>query len=385
MKQRVAGVLLLALVLSPTVLSDPDPVADLRSQRDLAMSDLNDAVRERRGEVRTLFASQSALRDPGRVGVVLVPGNPEALNAGEVDALQRRLQQDADLWLLEETTHTHQLIAPHGIRVVPNALLQPSSTYGDQDARLVEATVRVANTSHEVLLSAPTLLDVNTSTARVVGRSALAFQDVNRSGAVEPGDPSGRHPVVARGQGEAAQLLVVADSGIFTNGMMQAEDYENRALLGSLLEQAPEGRLILDASRNDPPRWMAPPQMATALVLDVATSPIPGGLSALALAGLTLLVVRRAPTRETWSRHEHDLGQPKPLPDGEADQRLGNVLAAILADETPHDARELAGRSTDELARTAQRELGLTVPGDPTDRERAYTRLLNQLDTEDTP
>lgn len=377
-KLRLLGAALLALVAASVLLADPDPIADLRSYEDVGMAGLADTVEERRGEPSTLFASQASLRNPGDVGVVLVPGTPEPLTPGEVNALEGHLQRDTDLWLLEETTNTRAILDPHGVRVIPDRVLQPDSTYGEAEPGLVEATVHVDGEPYAVLLSSPVLLDVNESRADPIGHTEVAFRDVNRSGDVDAGDPAGEHPIAARG-GNASSLLVVSDAGVFTNGVLEADGFENRQLLEALVGQAPDGRVVVDATRNDPAAWMAPAKVSMDALLRVGTSPVPAGLALLALAGFGLVIVRQAPKREAWRMHEHRVGEPMPAPEDAQATRLASLLALELGDERDEDAQTLAARPLDELCELARRELDLTVPPDPEAREQAFTALRSNM------
>ncbi len=383
-KLRLLGGALLVVVAASMLLADPNPVADPRSGAHTGLSGLSEAIEEDRGAPVTLFSSQAALREPGHVGIVIVPGTPNPLTPGEVDALEAHLDRDAHLWLLEETPHTEPVLEPHGIRVVPDRVLQPDSAYGHLGSGFVEANVRVGNQSHQVLLSSPVLLDVNTTQADVIGRTEVASRDVDHSDSVDAGDPAGEHPVVARGQGDAANLLVIADAGIFTNAMLEADGFENQELLAALLEQAPRGQVVVDATRNDPPAWMAPVKHATEVLVRAGTSPVPIALSSLALSGLAVALVHRAPERDAWRRHEHVLGEDKPAPEEGSEHRLRTAFATVLAGATGEDVAAFAREPLDELATLARDELGVTVPLAPERRGEAFQALRSHVEPEAT-
>lgn len=377
--QRVLGAVLLGLLLTPAVLSSPGPEADVRSQDSLGMSAFAETVEADQRDLSTVFASQAALRDPGRVGVLLVPGLPDPLGAGEADALRERLDEGSSLWLLAETTHPHPLTRPAGIQVVPDSLLQPDTEIGQRDARFVEANVRLDDATHRVLLTAPVLLDVNASRAQTLGNTTVAFRDIDASGDVEQGDPAGRHAILAQANG--SRLFVFADAGVFTNTVMQADGYENGALLTTMLSTSPEGSVVIDASRNDPARWMAPMKATLAGLLNVGTAPLPASLLGLAVLGITVVALRRAPTREDWSTHEQRVGEPIPLDEGDDTDRARHILAATLASQTDHDVPELLRLPDDELDELSRRALGLESPI-LSNGHSDFASILEHLETE---
>lgn len=355
-RRRLIGAGLLALVILPALLATPDPAAGVDSDSPLGLGGVAERVQEAERPLATIFASPAALRAEGEVPFVMVPGVPETLASGEARSLSRQMAPGGQLVLLDESGGAKLLTEPAGIQVVPEPLLDPSSPYGDP--RFVEARAHLDGRSYDLLLSSPTLLDVNASRASVVAVANDTLRDVDRSGSIEPSDPAGAHPVVAVAQLDDARLIVAADAGLFTNTLLEDPDHDNAALLEDLLAQAPPGTVVLDASRHDPPRAMAPVKTTTQGLLWVATDRLAVALVVAAAAAGTFVMARRAPDRAAWGEHEHEVGRVRPLDPEDQRGRLRRLVIRALSDHGDRDPSELMGLSDEDLDEMAQQVLG---------------------------
>ncbi len=354
-RQRIAGIALLVLLLLPAAVQAPSPGADVDSPDPLGMRDMATAARDDGRQVTTLFASQSALRHLDEpVGLVLVPGVPGSLTDGETAALQDHLDRGAWVWILDETGGAASLTEPLGLNVTPEAVLDPDSPYGQG---FVEATAEQGDTTHRLLLTHATVLEVATDRATVLARTAEAFRDVDRSGAIEATDPAGNHTVAGMAEAGQGRLIVTTDAGLFTNSLLRADGYDNQAFLEAMLAQAPDGVVVVDTSRHGPDRGLAPLKVATQGLLEVTTDPI-GLTLLLATTGLLgVVLVRRAPERQGWGTHEHATDQRLPVPTEEAEARLHRLLALAVREHVQADASELVAMEPEALRARAEDHL----------------------------
>ncbi|MDX1610784.1 MAG: hypothetical protein R3185_00345 [Candidatus Thermoplasmatota archaeon] len=355
--RRWAGLGLFILLLLPAALTTPTGQVDVDSPEQLGLSAFARTVEGDDRELATLFASPAALRGTSEAAsLVIVPGLPDRLSSGEAQALASHLETGRSLWLLDETGNGDALTEPAGIRVVPEALLDPDSPLGD--ARLVEARATLDQRHLDILLTAATVLEVNQTRATILARSTEAFRDVDRSGEIEEGDPGGNHPVIATTTVDGAQLLVASDTGLFTNALMGADGYQNQALLEDLLATTPDGGVVLDTTRQEPARAMAPMKAATGLLLTATTDPVAAAGLLLAAVILGWALVQRAPSKATWGGHVHDLGRPRAADQGEQHERLRRLLVHRLRETVGQDASELIAMGDDELEALAREHLG---------------------------
>lgn len=351
-RPRVAGIALLILVLLPAAIQAPSPAADVDSTEPLGMRDMARAAEADDRQVTTLFTSQSALRHMDQpVGLVLVPGVPGSLTGGETRALEAHLDRGAWVWILDETGGAAGLTGPWGINVTPEAVLDPDSPYGEG---FVEATAEGQDRTYTILLTHATVLEVDTDRATVLARTTEAFRDVDRSGAVEATDPAGKHPVAATAEAGQGRLIVTTDAGVFTNSLLRADGYDNQAFLEAMLAQAPDGAVIVDTSRHDPQRALAPLKATTQGLLEVTTDPIGLGLLLGTTALLGVVLVRRAPKRQGWGSHEHAIGEDLPVLTDQAEARLHRLLALALREQVQADASELIAMEPEELEALAR-------------------------------
>lgn len=354
--QRWAGAALIALVLLPALLASPSPAADVSSSDELGFAQLTDQARQGDRDVETLFASPSALRTQPDAALVLLPGVPQPLSPGEVRALEAELAPEGQVWVLDETGAAGAFTDEAGVRVLPDPLLDPSSPYGD--ARFVEAQAQLGNDTYELILSSPTLLEVDEDNAQVLARAEDAVRDIDHSGEIESTDPSGDHPVVATFAVDDRRVLVASDTAIVTNTALGDENYDNAAFLGALLDRTPEGDVVLDASRHDASRAMAPVKTATQALLWLSTNWIALGLTLAGLAGASVLAVRRAPETSGIRGHEVDVGRHRSLDPDQREDRLRRLLVRVLSQQGDKDPSELLGFSDEQLEAEAERVLG---------------------------
>lgn len=354
--QRWAAGALIALVVLPALLASPSPAADVSSRDELGFSRLSDTAQANDREVETLFASPAALRTQPDAALVLLPGVPRPLSPGEVRGLETQLAPEGQVWVLDETGAAAAFTDEAGVRVIPDPLLDPSSPYGD--ARFVEAEAQLDNTTYELILSSPTMLEVDEDKARVLARAQDAARDVDHSGEIESTDPSGDHPILATFTVDERRVLVASDTALVTNTALGDENYDNAAFLETLLDRAPEGGLVLDASRHDSTWAMAPVKAAMQGLLWLSTNWIALGLTLLGAAGATVLLVRRAPEPSHVTGHELDVGRQHRLDLEQREDRLRRVLVRVLSQQGNKDPSHLMGFTDEELEREAQRVLG---------------------------
>lgn len=354
--QRWAGGALIALVLLPALLASPSPAADVSSSDEFGFAQLTDQAREGDRDVETLFASPSALRTQPDAALVLLPGVPQPLSPGEVRALEAELAPQGQVWVLDETGAAGAFTDQAGVSVLPDPLLDPSSPYGD--ARFVEAEAQLGNDTYQLILSSPTLLEVDEDQAQVLARAEDAVRDIDHSGEIESTDPSGDHPVVATFTVDDRRVLVASDTAVVTNTALGDENYDNAAFLDALLGRNPEGDLVLDASRHDASRAMAPVKTAMQALLWLSTNRIALGLTLAGVAGASVLAVRRAPETSGVQAHEVDVSRHRSLDPEQREDRLRRLLVRVLSQQGDKDPSELLGFSDEELEAEAERVLG---------------------------
>mgnify|MGYP000026503271 CR=1 FL=1 len=191
-------------------------------------------------------AAYSRFEGNGTLSVIIAPREP--YSDREVAQLRTFLARGGTILVAEDRrTGTNQLLAQLGVsaRIDGRMLRDPQQYYRSPDLPVITDT---ANESlirgvEQFTLNRGTVLRSTNGTA-VANTSDFAYVDRNGNGQLDRSEQLQSYPVVSSERVGAGRVLVVSDSSVFINQMLDRSG--NRALLTQLIES--HDRTVLDYS-----------------------------------------------------------------------------------------------------------------------------------------
>jgi len=193
----------------------------------------------------TPVSSLDLLPAQGRgTALVIIPAVP--LSPASLDALKQYAEHGGVLIVMDNLGLGNPLLARLGIPARFNGQVLLDPLFNFRNRRLPKITELGAGPSAEgvasLVLNHPTVI-TNTAGMTVMARSSpVSFLDRNGNGRRDADEPTGPLVVAALQPIGAGSLVLVADSSLLLNGMLELGD--NRRFIRNLLQMAGEGAQI---------------------------------------------------------------------------------------------------------------------------------------------
>lgn len=248
----------------------------------------------------TIATTTTAYNEVDAAGTVAIVQEPrDRYDVAARTQLASFMAQGGTLVITTASTESNELLADLDSTIRVNGTTVRDEGTHFRDPALPEATGvssdPLVRDVDAITLNHGTVIDDNES-RHLVNTSATAYLDRQSTQEPDPGDPMGAMPVVATEEHGAGQLVVVSDSSVFTNAMLDRDG--NRQFLRNLA--ADHETVLLDYSQHDA---FPPVTYALLTVRESTTLQFVLGLVGIAiLAGWGRTGVTRLPARRAQSQ-----------------------------------------------------------------------------------
>lgn len=373
----VVALLLLAIAFVGPYLAGDDEARHLSAYADGAqdLSRFRDEIalvsRENGQEPAAVATSPfmlEGLADP-KEHVLFVFGVEKSYTDGETRAIREFVEAGGTLVLANDVGNANPLSQELGVVFFDKAVLDRQS-YLD-NPKLVVVDVPFAGRSFRLVLNTPSYATVVAEAGRVsvlASSSTDSFIDVDDDGEIDVRDTPGPFPLVMETTLGEGRVVVIADTGLFTNEMQAIVGFENGAFARALAERAVGGggKPLIDESRHVAPPAARGGNAALRLFVLATSTPVLRavlGVGALVVVGLAVWLTRES---EDWTRHAFDVGHEVPAPETlrATPERLSALAARAVCERYNVPFEYLETASVDELVRmTGDRELAVVAKG----------------------
>ncbi|MFW6056513.1 MAG: DUF4350 domain-containing protein, partial [Chloroflexota bacterium] len=206
-------------------------------------------------EVKDICTLESIARNRAAMAtatIVVLGRDVTELDTLDAVSVLRSFAESGGTLVLLEDGHTGAGLLEQlelGVEVVGSPLLDPLHCYRDPALPRVYPPRAVEHGDHSLILNHGSWLRTGDRARVLLQSSFFAYGDTNGNGQYDENEPAGRLPVATVTPLGSGQVLVVADSSLLLNSMLEISD--NLAWLES---QCTEPMLLLQTTSSLPPR-----------------------------------------------------------------------------------------------------------------------------------